>query len=147
MAIVRFEWTPARRVMRTFGASLALTGLAIGAVLFATDRPLAAAVIAGVLVVLGVPSFVAPESAVARVVYRVVSLPAFVIGNVVSVVFLTVVYYAVVTPIGLLRRAFRGDVLRLGGGAATYWVDLAPSSAGEGPDGENPAQEDHERPF
>lgn len=124
MAVVQFAWSPARRVLVTFGLSLAATGLVIAAILYANDLPTAALVVAAATVVLGGLVAAAPGTAAARLVYRAVSLPAFAVGNVVSVVLLTVVFYGLVTPLGFLRRWLRGDPLALRGGAPSYWTDV-----------------------
>ncbi len=50
---------------------------------------------------------------------------AFVMGNVVSRVILAVVYFLVVTPMGLVARATGRDKLALRArGRGTHWVDL-----------------------
>jgi len=125
VAVVRFDWSPARRVLVTFGVSLAATGLIVAAVLLWQALPVAAAVVAGATVTLGAVVAAAPGSAAARGIYRAVSLPAFAIGNVVSVVFLSLFFFLVVTPMGLLRRARGTDPLALRGGAPTYWTDVS----------------------
>ena len=120
------DWSPATRVLRVFGASVIATGLALGLVLhFAGDAATAAAIVFAVLGVLGIVPLVAPATRLARWIYVVVSVPALLIGNVVSVVLVTVVYFVVVTPIGLIARAVRDDPLamELDAEAASYWVE------------------------
>lgn len=128
MALVRLERNPKPRVLRTFGISLGLTGVAIGAVLhFAADATVAGAVVAGVLVLLGIVPAVAPRLPLARWLFIGFSAPALVIGNVVSVVFVSVVYYLLVTPIGALRRIFGKDPLHLKSPPGSLWVATSTS--------------------
>lgn len=136
MAVVQFIWSPERRVLVTFGVSLAATGLLVGGILYWNDLGPAAAVVAGATLLLGGVVAAAPGTAVARFLYRAVSLPAFAIGNGMSLILLTVVFYGLVTPLGFLRRALKGDPLALRGGAPTYWEDVAARPA-----------TDPERPF
>lgn len=125
MAVVRFEWSPARRVLVTFGVSLAATGLLVAGVLLWQALPVAAAVVVGATAALGGLVALAPGTAAARLVYRAVSLPAFAIGNVVSVALLTLFFFLVVTPIGLVRRARGADPLGLRGSGSTDWTDVS----------------------
>ena len=73
----------------------------------------------GVGAVVGVhwPAAIAP-------VYRALLLATFPIGWVMTHLVLGVLYYLIVTPIGLIRRALGVDALerRLDPTAATYWV-------------------------
>ena len=136
MAVVRFEWSPVRRVLVTFGLSLVATGLAVGGVLWWQGHPLAAAVVAGVAAALGLPVAIAPGTAVSRWIYRAVSLPAFAVGNVVSVVFLAVVFYLLLTPMGVLRRWLRDPLGLRRDAGGSRWSDVSGRPEG-----------DPERPF
>ena len=62
---------------------------------------------------------------VARAVYRALTLLTFPIGWVISHVLLALVYYLLLTPIGLLLRATGRDPLqrRLDPEAETYWIE------------------------
>ena len=73
----------------------------------------------GLLVVLGL---VAPRSL--KYPYRVWMIMAFLLGTVVSTLILTVFYFLVVTPMGLLGRAFGKDFLsqKLHPQAKSYWL-------------------------
>ena len=65
--------------------------------------------------------------AIMRLVFLGMSFLAWPIGFVVSHVVLAVVYYLVVTPIGLLMRVFGYDSMKktFDGEATTYWVPRA----------------------
>jgi Saxitoxin biosynthesis operon protein SxtJ len=53
------------------------------------------------------------------------------IGGVMSTVLLTVLYFAVVTPVGLLMRAFGTDPIARRGKAASYWRPHPPRGDAE----------------
>ena len=58
------------------------------------------------------------------------------IGGVVTIVLLTVVFFVVITPIGVLKRLVSGDTmgLRLDPKATTYWVPVEPDGPATRPD-------------
>jgi hypothetical protein len=59
-----------------------------------------------------------------RIVYLATAYAAFPAGLVISHVMLALVYYAVLTPIGLVLRLFRFDPMRrrFDSQAKTYWI-------------------------
>jgi hypothetical protein len=132
MALVQINWRPDRNELRKFGfISLAAFGL-LGGWLFvqqsifgidlSTDRAHVAAYVCWGLAVASLAgSLTVPE--VLRPLYiglTAVSLP---IGFVVSHVLMAVVYYGLLTPIGLFFRAIGRDALqrRMDPAAKTYW--------------------------
>jgi hypothetical protein len=63
------------------------------------------------------------EKAVSKPVFQGLMLVAYPIGLVVSTVLIGVIFYALITPIGLVFRVIGRDVMgkRLDKSAATYW--------------------------
>lgn len=58
------------------------------------------------------------------------------LSTVMTVVILTVTFFLVITPIGLLRRALGNDSLgmKFGRKSASYWVPVPPDGPGSRPD-------------
>ncbi|MFH1752952.1 MAG: hypothetical protein ABH875_02105 [Candidatus Omnitrophota bacterium] len=56
------------------------------------------------------------------------------LGRLATRAFLIAVFYAIVTPIGLMARVFEKDFLdlRFGGNAQTYWTKKRPDGRGNG---------------
>lgn len=123
MALIKINWNPERRELRMFAALwLPLFALVVGSMLhFRFGLPLAAkwvwAVGAG-LAVLGLAS-----SSIARLVYVGLICLTFPIGFVVSHVAMLVIYFLVLTPIGLCLRIFGYDPMerRIETDKESYW--------------------------
>ena len=127
MALVRLDLSPPPRVQRVFGISLIATGLVLGLMFhFALGARTAAIVVGAVCLVLGLVPLVATGTAVARWVFVAVSVPALVIGNVVGVVMVTVFFYLLVTPIGLVLRVARQDPLHIARREGSRWIESPP---------------------
>lgn len=132
MAMIEIDWRPSPKELRKFGlVVMAGMGLIGAAFQFLSHAPEAArgCWIAGAA--LGLPALTG----------TVVGLPgywlwmgvAFVMGNVMSRVLLTVIYYGLITPLGLARRLFGGDPLQLKKPAkASYWLPVSGGSAESG---------------
>ena len=92
----------------------------------------------GAAVLLGVVALAAPVSL--KPFYRVWMIFALITGWVMTRVVLTLVYYLVLTPIGLLGKAFGEQFLHLvrSKETATYWVRRT---------GPAPEKRDYERQF
>jgi len=85
--------------------------------------PAAVVPLVAIGVVLGIAGLVRP--AIAAAVYRGLTLALFPIGWVVSHVLLAVVYYLLLTPIGLVLRASGRDPLhrKIQPEAPSYWIE------------------------
>lgn len=126
MALVSINWNPNSRDLRKFGVSMIVGFAIIGTIfLVVLERPMAATVcyvfgaVAGVLGLTG--------TKIALPVYWAWMAIAFVMGNLVSRVLLTLFYYLLITPMGLARRFMGQDPLQLHRRAVTtYWRDLPP---------------------
>jgi hypothetical protein len=130
MSVVQINTDPSRRQLNQFGfiwlGFLALFGV-VAFFKFGSPQVARWLWIAAVVVpILGwlVPAFM-------RLVFLGMSYLAWPIGFVVSHVVLAVVYYLVLTPIGLLTRLFGYDSMkrRFDREVASYWVERSSESA------------------
>lgn len=121
--MIRIEHNPTRRQLTVFGLSwLVVFGVLGGISWWKTGSFVQAGVlgtIGGVIPALGL---VWPGSL--RIVFLAASYATAPIGFVVSYVILAVVYYLVLTPIGIVLRLAGKDPMqrRFDGSAKTYWT-------------------------
>ncbi len=127
MALITVNTNPTKRELRQFGfiwlGFLAFFGLIAW---FKFDNhPVAQGLWVAAVVVPLIGWFV---PAFMKLVFVGMSYAAFPIGFVVSHVVLAIVYYLVLTPIGILMRIFRYDPMRrqLEPDAPSYWIKRAP---------------------
>ena len=131
MAMIEIKTNPSRRELRWFGLLFAVFFGLVGALIAFKFRLMDAAYIvwgsAGIITTL---YYVVPP--VRRPLYVGWMYAAAPIGWVMSHVLLALVYYGLLTPIGLLRRALRPDRLcrRFQPDAPTYWVEHRPGARG-----------------
>ena len=124
MSVVQINKNPTRRELNQFGfiwlGFLALFGVVA---YFKFSSPLAARWLWVVAVVVPIVGWLVP--AFMRMVFLGMSYLAWPIGFVVSHVVLAVVYYLVLTPIGLLTRLFGYDSMKktFDPDAESYWID------------------------
>lgn len=122
MAVLEMNWHPSARQLRQFALMLAaLLALLAGWLFWTSPSPTgasAAAVAAAASALLGMfwPARM-------RIVYVAWLAAAFPIGWLVSHLLLAAIYYAVITPVGLIMRICRYDPLqrRFDRQADTYW--------------------------
>lgn len=138
MALVQVDWNPGPKVLATFAWSLVATGVLVAGLVGAWgDRTLLGYGAGGLFVVAGLLTLLGPP-AVKRPIYLAFTGPAWVFGNVVSRVLVAVVFYLLITPMGLVAGLFGYDPLGLRAKKASHW---SPVPA-------NPNRpEDYERPF
>lgn len=123
MAMIDINWNPSRRELRQFaGLWLCVFGL-IGAWKLYGSSGVAGWPLVVAAAALGVPGLIWPI--VLRPVYVAWMGLAFPIGWTVSHLLLAVIYFGVITPIGLILRATGTDPMqrRFEPDAATYWVE------------------------
>ena len=114
---------------RRFGLTVGIAFLVITGVLVWREHELASRItgaLGGTLVLAGliIPTLLGP-------VERAWMGLAHAISKVTTPIFMAIVYFVVMTPIGLLRRAIAGSALEHGDDATqTYWKDRDPSRSG-----------------
>ena len=123
MSMMPINWKPSARELRWF-AGLLIVFFAVIAGLWwqrsgQTTGPLA---IVSVTTVIGLVGLIAPTAI--RGVYVAWMIAVWPIGWMVSHVLLAVIFYGVMTPIGLILRAIGRDPMRkkLDRAAKTYWI-------------------------
>ncbi|MEX2140396.1 MAG: SxtJ family membrane protein [Pirellulales bacterium] len=124
MALLQINWNPNRRELRQFAALwVGFFGL-IGVYCLLVSGSLTAAVALWAISVIGivgwfVPSFIRPP----YVVWLALAMP---IGWTISHLLLLIMFYLVLTPIGLIMRVCGYDPLqrRFDRSAQSYWHDL-----------------------
>jgi len=120
--MIRIEHNPSHRQLAVFGLMwLALFGILGGMAWWRTGS----FVTAGVFWAIGtlIPAVGLVRPGVLRIVYLLTAYATFPIGFVVSYVILAVLYYLVLTPIGLVLRLTDYDPMqrRFDNSAKTYW--------------------------
>ncbi|MBP8305480.1 MAG: hypothetical protein KBE04_15305 [Phycisphaerae bacterium] len=125
MALVEVNWNPDSRTLRRFSWVAALACTAIAAVLH-VHRGLDlrwCAWIVGAGGAVAASPFV--SLGITRAVYRVLVGATLPIGLAVSLILMGVVYYGLITPLGLVFRLAGRDPLRrrFDPGARTYWLE------------------------
>ncbi len=127
--MLEFNRNPSRRELRQFAgiwlpAFFALVG---GLILYKTGNVLLPILLWTPALLLSVMGLVKP--AWIRPVFIVWMFAAAPIGWLISRLVLAIVYYLVVTPIGLMLRLVKPDLLqeRFDSSAATYWVKREPA--------------------
>jgi len=130
--MIRIEHNPTRRQLTVFGLLwLAFFGLFGGMSWWKTGLLAEAGVFWAIGAALPALGLVWPG--VLRIVYLAASYATFPIGFVVSYVILAVVYYLVLTPIGLVSRLTGYDPMqrRFDRSAKTYWTPREPEETTE----------------
>ena len=134
--MIEIDWKPDDTKLRQFGfiafagfsgmAALAWFRLLAFAALSEETRPVVAVVLGGVGASALLFSLVAPRAN--RPIYLLLSAIALPIGFVLSHVILAFLFYAMITPLGLLFRIIGRDPLERSHDpqATTYWVEPRP---------------------
>ena len=134
MPMMEINWAPSRRHLRVFGAGAVVVFALLGAWLFCAHRifgvdvpvPTAEAVACGLWALAALAGFLAAAApAGLRPLYVAMSAVSLPIGWLVSHAVLAIVYYGILTPIGLVMRLAGRDPLRrkFDPQARSYWVD------------------------
>jgi hypothetical protein len=123
MSIIRIDFHPSRRQLAVFGAVWLVFFATVGGIVHYRGGSWAAvAILWTVGAVVPAVGWLYPP--LMRIVYVAMACAAFPVGFVVGQVALAGVYYLVLTPTGLLLRAFGYDPLnrRFDAQAETYWT-------------------------
>jgi len=106
------DWNPSPRTLRQFAAIAVVFLVAVAAAAYLRGRSeVAQALPLGLGALVGLIALVRPTAL--RIVYVLLSIAVFPIGWVVSHLILLVVFYGVITPLGVLSRLARSDLLSL----------------------------------
>ncbi len=136
MAMIPIDWNPPRKALRTFGliglfafAGIALLvhyRLAVFARLSQGAQEPTKVVLTALAVYCGFFALAAP--AMLRPLYLVLTVASFPIGYVLSYVILFIMFYLIITPIGLVCKLIGRDALnrRFDPAAPTYWIERRP---------------------
>lgn len=124
MPLIRLNWSPDQRLLRQFGWMACAVGLLLATVVW-DGWPAIVAVAIGVFS--AAASLVRPS--LNRPLFVGLSVVTYPIGFVVSTGALVVLFYGVVTPIGLLLRVWGHDPLtrRIDRRSASYWSLVPPT--------------------
>lgn len=115
---------------RKFGLTLGIAFLVFGGLFMWRQKPVRADIALAIGTVLLAAAFVAP-TALGPVERAWMGL-AHLISKVTTPIFMGVVYYLVITPIGVLRRSLGGAPLRRRDGQTSHWfAHKAPADARE----------------
>jgi len=122
VALIRIDHHPSTRQLNVFGVIWLVFFAVLGGVLLRNGSSALAAMVVWIFAII-VPSvgWIVPEFM--RLVYVAMAYAAFPIGFVVSWLIMVVVYYLVLTLIGLVMRLFGYDPMnrRFDRSADTYW--------------------------
>ena len=125
MALIDINWRPGAKELRQFALLFLIFGVGFGtAINFFKDWPLLVSQILWIGgAVIGVAGLILPT--LVRPVYVVMMAITLPIGMVVSTALMIVIYYLVLTPIGILMRLFKYDPMhrRFEPEAKTYWIE------------------------
>ena len=130
MGLIKINTRPTRRQLNAFGLMWLVAFGIVGGLVFSRASGVSAAIWGAAIVVPTIGWF---SPAFMRIVYVGMAYAAFPIGFVVSHALLAVVYYLVLTPIGLLGRLFGRDPMtrRFEPEARTYWIARDPPESME----------------
>lgn len=126
MALIELNTDPTRRQLRQFGGLWLVVVSVLAALAWRADKPATVVVVmAATAVLVPVVGWIAPRFM--RWVWIGMSAVAWPIGMVVSFTVLTLVYFGIVTPIGLVMRLTGRDPLerRLEPDMGSYWSPRA----------------------
>lgn len=125
MSLVKINWHPDVKELRKFGLVVLIGFAIIGAVFFFTAKTTSAYYLWGIGALFGFSGLTG--TVIALPFYFIWMGFAFVVGNIMSRLIMLLVFFVVVTPLGVIMRLTGRDRLKLKkSNASTYWED-APS--------------------
>ena len=121
MSLIRIDRNPSRRQLNVFGLIWLVFFGVVGGIVLASGGTVWTAVLWGLA--MGVPAIGWIWPRFMRLIYVGMAYAAFPIGFIVSYLVLTLLYYLVITPTGLLMRLFGHDPMnrRFDPNAESYW--------------------------
>jgi hypothetical protein len=124
MALIDVNWNPPRRQLRQFAVLFLIFIGGLGTVLYFKGKPLLVSEILWNLSwVVCLAGLIYPP--LVRPVYVAMMAVALPIGFVVSTILLVIIYYLILTPIGLAMRLFGYDPMRMRRvvGTGSLWIE------------------------
>jgi hypothetical protein len=129
MALIEVNWNPPRNQLRQFAVLFLIFIGGLGTILYFKDKPLIVSEILWNLAwIVGLAGLIFPP--LVRPVFVVMMAVALPIGFVVSTILMLIIYFLIMTPIGLVMRLFGYDPMRMrpAAGAERFWIEGPPSS-------------------
>jgi hypothetical protein len=124
MSLVKINWHPNREELRKFGLTVLIGFLIIGGVFF-VKKPATAYWVWGLGVAMGISGLTGLK--IALPFYWAWMGIAFVMGNVMSRVFMSAIFACVITPLAIFIRLIGRDRLNLRrSDKNSYWTDIKP---------------------
>jgi len=125
MMLFEINWNPSSRQLRQFGVAMfvmcSLFGALLGWLHFGSVAPFWGGAVIGF--VFFAAAFAAPP--VGRALYKAWMGLALVLGTIISPVVMALIYFLILTPIGLaLRLAGRDALQRRSRGQESYWAKI-----------------------
>ena len=111
MSIIKVDWNPDAKALRYFGMGIILFGALLGAMPWFKGQPVPAKGIWGVCGLLGISALA--SEALGKRIYTGWMSVAVIIGTVVSTTALAIVYYLILTPMGIAGKLIGRDHLKL----------------------------------
>jgi hypothetical protein len=124
MALIDVDWNPPRNQLRQFAVLFLIFIGGLGTVLYFKGKPLIVSEILWNLSwVVCLAGLIYPP--LVRPVYVVMMAVALPIGFVVSTILMLIIYYLILTPIGLVMRLFGYDPMRMrpAAGTESFWIE------------------------
>ena len=129
MALIDVNWKPPRGQLRQFAVLFLIFIGGLGTILYFKGKPLIVSeVLWNLAWIVGLAGLIFPP--LVRPVYVVMMAVALPIGFVVSTILMLVIYFLIMTPIGLVMRLFGYDPMRMrpNPGVESFWIERPPSS-------------------
>ncbi len=127
MSLVNINWQPDKKELRKFGITVLIGFAIIGLVFFFTGKtPTPAYWLWGIGALFGLAGVTG--TVVALPFYYAWMAVAFVMGNIMSRVIMFIIFFGVVTPLGIIMRLTGRDrlLLKKSADAKSYWLDVSP---------------------
>lgn len=124
MALIKIDWNPGEKKIRQFGFMLAGFSVLLASWWLWKGHSQRAWILGPLGLIAGLASAALPGTLGAGV-YKAWMCVAFAIGSVVSPLLLGLLFYGILTPMGLVMRLIGRDALRLKRPATdSYWTPL-----------------------
>ena len=124
MALIDVNWNPPRWQLRQFAVLFLIFIGGLGTVLYFKGKPLVVSEILWNLSwVVCLAGLIYPP--LVRPVYVAMMAVALPVGFVVSTILMVIIYYLILTPIGLAMRLFGYDPMRMrpAAGSGSFWIE------------------------